>query len=142
MRHIADLQQDNFTDNGPEERLSTLDLDLPAVARRTRGGLDDDAQSKPHVPLSKRQKKTEVKRLLTTRKTLAILVQESGVESLPANVPSHLNTAAAPSTKPPRKFCSVCGYFSNYNCVRCGMLYCSIKCRDTHTETRCLKYTA
>ncbi len=30
---------------------------------------------------------------------------------------------------------------SNYNCTRCGMRYCSIKCNETHKETRCMKFT-
>ena len=51
--------------------------------------------------------------------------------------------AAGPSvTSTARKYCSVCGYASNYNCARCGMKFCSRKCNAVHTETRCLKFTA
>ncbi len=41
-----------------------------------------------------------------------------------------------------RKFCSVCGFASNYNCVNCGFHYCSLNCLKIHSDTRCLKWTA
>jgi zinc finger HIT domain-containing protein 1 len=43
---------------------------------------------------------------------------------------------------PKRKFCSVCGFASNYNCVSCGFHYCSLNCLKIHSDTRCLKWTA
>ena len=50
-------------------------------------------------------------------------------------------TAKAPKSKlPKRKFCSVCGFVSCYNCVVCGALYCSMECQATHKETRCHKW--
>ncbi|KHN74948.1 Zinc finger HIT domain-containing protein 1 [Toxocara canis] len=42
---------------------------------------------------------------------------------------------APPSRYPPRRFCAVCGFFSNYTCIRCGARYCSVKCRDLHNDT-------
>ena len=54
--------------------------------------------------------------------------------------PNYLSVAAAPSTRPPRHFCSVCGFIGQYSCTRCGMRYCSLKCNANHKETRCLKY--
>uniref|UniRef100_A0A915P6M6 HIT-type domain-containing protein n=1 Tax=Meloidogyne floridensis TaxID=298350 RepID=A0A915P6M6_9BILA len=48
---------------------------------------------------------------------------------------------APPSLLPPRKFCAVCGLKSCYTCVKCGAHFCSIPCRDTHVDTRCLKWT-
>jgi len=48
--------------------------------------------------------------------------------------------AARPSVKPPRKFCSVCGFIGHYSCIRCGMRFCSVKCNDNHKETRCMKF--
>uniref|UniRef100_A0A1I7YUI6 HIT-type domain-containing protein n=1 Tax=Steinernema glaseri TaxID=37863 RepID=A0A1I7YUI6_9BILA len=46
-----------------------------------------------------------------------------------------------PSEVPPRKFCTGCGHFANYNCLTCGTGYCSITCRDRHQKTRCMKHT-
>ena len=51
----------------------------------------------------------------------------------------YASISAPPSTKPARHFCSVCGYFGNYTCTRCGMRFCCIKCNKNHKETRCLK---
>ena len=34
--------------------------------------------------------------------------------------PNYLSAQAAPSTKPKRNFCAVCGFPSKYTCVVCG----------------------
>ncbi|VDM49758.1 unnamed protein product [Toxocara canis] len=47
---------------------------------------------------------------------------------------------APPSRYPPRRFCAVCGFFSNYTCIRCGARYCSVKCRDLHNDTRLTQF--
>jgi hypothetical protein len=50
--------------------------------------------------------------------------------------------AAKPSVIPARQcFCSVCGYIGNYTCTRCGSKFCSIKCNESHKETRCFKFS-
>ncbi|KAI8969737.1 hypothetical protein BDB01DRAFT_855537 [Pilobolus umbonatus] len=55
---------------------------------------------------------------------------------------SHYMTCQVqPSIYPSRHFCSVCGYPSQYTCLKCGMKYCSTHCLSTHKETRCLKWT-
>jgi hypothetical protein len=53
---------------------------------------------------------------------------------------NYFSAMAAPSNFPARVFCSVCGFSSKYNCTRCGMKYCSIRCQATHKDTRCLKF--
>lgn len=55
--------------------------------------------------------------------------------------PNYLSANAAPSGKPPRKFCTVCGHQGQYSCTRCGMRYCSLKCNANHKETRCMKFS-
>lgn len=53
---------------------------------------------------------------------------------------NYYSIMAKPSIYPPRQnFCSVCGYLSNYCCLRCGARYCSIKCNEHHKETKCFK---
>eukprot|EP01039_Chlorochromonas_danica_P001212 gene1211-1322_t len=49
--------------------------------------------------------------------------------------------AAPPRIRTTHPFCSVCGYLGHYNCTRCGSRYCSIKCNESHMETRCLKFS-
>lgn len=50
--------------------------------------------------------------------------------------------AAGPSVLPMRQcFCSVCGYIGHYSCTRCGSKFCSIKCNESHKETRCFKFS-
>jgi zinc finger HIT domain-containing protein 1 len=55
----------------------------------------------------------------------------------PAGEPSYLTAAAPPSQRPPMPLCSVCGYKGKYTCLRCGLRYCDIGCRQTHDESRC-----
>ncbi|XP_037945282.1 zinc finger HIT domain-containing protein 1-like isoform X1 [Teleopsis dalmanni] len=46
--------------------------------------------------------------------------------------------AAAPAPKvPPRKYCAVCGYYSNYTCTVCSTRFCSVPCMQIHQNTRC-----
>jgi zinc finger HIT domain-containing protein 1 len=56
------------------------------------------------------------------------------------NFHNYLSVAAKPSKFPTRFFCSVCGYNSKYQCTRCGLRYCSMRCGETHKETRCIKF--
>ncbi|CAO3692387.1 unnamed protein product [Rhizopus stolonifer] len=73
--------------------------------------------------------------IYSTRTNLNALLEESSTTG-------YQTCLVSPSIYPPRKFCSVCGYPSNYKCLKCGMKYCSAKCLGTHSETRCLKWTA
>ena len=74
------------------------------------------------------------------RKNFAQLLEEEAVAN--PDPPSYLSAQAPPSEKPPRLFCAVCGFVSSYTCVVCGARYCSVRCQETHLETRCLKWTA
>lgn len=71
-------------------------------------------------------------------RSLEQVIYEMGYEN--QDSPNYGTISAGPSSKPARKFCSVCGYFGVYACTRCGMRYCSQKCQDHHRETRCLKF--
>ena len=55
--------------------------------------------------------------------------------------PNYLSIAAEPSKLPTRHFCSVCGSFGRYTCVRCGSRFCSIRCNGNHKETSCMKFS-
>ena len=47
-----------------------------------------------------------------------------------------------PSAPPPRKFCEICGYWGRVKCMKCGNMTCSVHCKDTHDEHKCLKFYA
>lgn len=74
------------------------------------------------------------------RKNLAQLVEED--RNYRPEAPNYMSAQATPSKFPPRHFCAVCGFPSNYTCIPCGARYCSVKCLGTHLDTRCLKWTA
>ncbi|KAK4612104.1 SWR1 complex subunit vps71 [Fulvia fulva] len=46
------------------------------------------------------------------------------------------------SAPPPRKFCEICGYWGRVKCMKCGNMTCSVHCKDTHDEHKCLKFYA
>jgi zinc finger HIT domain-containing protein 1 len=76
-------------------------------------------------------------------RSFAGLLDEAMLDRVPAEIATYLSAAAGPATtSTARKFCSVCGFESCYNCARCGMRFCSRKCNAVHAETRCLKFTA
>lgn len=74
------------------------------------------------------------------------LPSETELEALLNAPPLTYNQArsAPPSADapPPRKFCEVCGYFGRARCMKCGAMTCSVMCKDTHDEHRCLKFYA
>lgn len=41
-----------------------------------------------------------------------------------------------------RVFCEICGYWGRAKCMKCGARVCGIECRETHDESRCLKFYA
>ncbi|XP_023324816.1 zinc finger HIT domain-containing protein 1 [Eurytemora carolleeae] len=137
-------------------------LDSAARQRRARKALEslekDNNHEDPHADLVMSKKalslfqedspeKRPKRKTRTTeyykqrfRKNLdQLLDEEAGYDDdyigyLAAQVPS--------SSVPPRSLCAVCGFPSGYTCVTCGTKYCTIRCLDTHQETRCLKWTA
>ena len=55
-------------------------------------------------------------------RSFAAHLDEAMLDRVPREIPTYLTAAAGPSvTSTARKYCSVCGYASNYNCARCGM---------------------
>ncbi|XP_054708969.1 zinc finger HIT domain-containing protein 1-like [Uloborus diversus] len=74
------------------------------------------------------------------RKNFTALLEEE-LANCPPGKFNYIKAVVPPSKYPPRHFCSVCGFSSNYTCVQCGARFCSIKCNGTHKDTRCLKYS-
>lgn len=85
----------------------------------------------------------------------AMEIDTSDLDSLPThseleallNAPplTYAQARSAPppaSAPPPRKFCETCGYWGRVKCMKCGHMTCSVACKETHDEQRCLKFYA
>lgn len=135
-------------------------LDDASRKRRQRKALDaleqDNFQDDPHANLVMHKKAPKFEETLDQkknkkklkgepfkqrfRKNFTALLEE---EQLSCKEPPNYLSACVPSSNlPPRHFCAVCGFPSNYTCISCGTRYCGIKCLKTHQDTRCLKWTA
>lgn len=77
---------------------------------------------------------------------IAPLPTEAELRALLNAPPLTFNQARAgpppENAPPPRRFCEVCGYFGRAKCMKCGAMTCSVMCKDTHDEHRCLKFYA
>jgi len=112
-RHLLELEQDNY---------HAVQIDIPK------------SESMSHVRTTlttdtrKQHKLTpNVRKLLTTRKTLTNLLDEAGFA---AEV--YKDPGVKPGQYPSRTFCSVCGYWGRYGCMKCGDRYCGEACAETH----------
>jgi len=77
------------------------------------------------------------------RKTLdQLLDEDNGVDEEEEESVGYLAAQVHESRRPPRLLCAVCGFPSSYTCVTCGTKYCTLRCLETHQDTRCLKWTA
>lgn len=75
--------------------------------------------------------------------SIILVLDQANLESLPRHVPNYLRAAVGPPSSVARRhFCTVCGFSSNYTCVRCGTRFCSTRCQNIHNDTRCLKFVA
>lgn len=132
QRKVLDaLEKDNFQDlpsNIPEYRLQ--------LNKKLQEKLSADTTSDE---TKRKRGKSESK--LKYRKNFNQLIDEeqNQIEDKKVN---YFSICVPASKFPARKFCSVCGFPSNYTCVQCGMRYCSNNCQLTHKDTRCLKWTA
>lgn len=139
-------------------------LDSAARQRRARKALEsleqDNSHDDPHADLVMSKKalnlfqedspeKRPKRKARTTeyykqrfRKNLEqLLDEESSYEEEDGGI-SYLAAQVPESCKPPRSLCAVCGFPAGYNCVTCGTKYCTLRCLETHQDTRCLKWTA
>ncbi|KAJ2089175.1 Zinc finger HIT domain-containing protein 1, partial [Coemansia sp. RSA 986] len=106
----------------------------------------------------KRANRRETQLLAARKKTLADIIDEetqqasalcarndSDEPTEKLNVYYYMTCVTTPEQgqsprSPVRHFCSICGYKGLYTCVDCGMRYCSLACKSTHADTRCLKH--
>lgn len=122
-RRLAELERENYNENVKIE-LPKLDLQPEYKDKLPKGG----AANRTGVSVNSR-------RILASRKTLV-----NHLDGDPNSAKSYFNAVAPPPDYPPRKLCSICGYWGKVSCIKCGARYCGAKCGETHKETRCLKY--
>ncbi|KAF2148890.1 hypothetical protein K461DRAFT_297375 [Myriangium duriaei CBS 260.36] len=77
---------------------------------------------------------------------VAPTISEEEIEAL-LSAPMLTYNAARSAPPPPttakhRVFCEICGYWGRVKCIKCGARVCGIECKDTHDESRCLKFYA
>ena len=131
-RHLTELEQDNY---------HAIQIDIPKSE-----SLFPSPQKLIIAPRKQHKITPNVRKLLTTRKTLTNLLDEAGFA---ADV--YRDAAVKPGVYPSRTFCSVCGYWGKYGCMKCGDRYCGEACAETHRginpreyelilETRCMKF--
>ena len=66
-----------------------------------------------------------------------VLIFSKGIGNLPPSAPGYLSAVVPPPKEPPRLFCSVCGYWGKYKCMKCALPFCSHDCEVNHQETQC-----
>ncbi|OJD25097.1 hypothetical protein ACJ73_03532 [Blastomyces percursus] len=72
------------------------------------------------------------------------------LEEPPLSYNASLATTALPGrggatqavSKPPRHFCSICGYWGKVKCIKCRARVCGLDCYRVHEETRCDRFYA
>lgn len=113
------------------------------------------SDKRPSVHLSKKST-MNIRTALLYKKNLATLIEESvstingflwkrlisyskGIGNLPPSAPGYLSAVVPPPKEPPRLFCTVCGYWGKYRCMKCALPFCSHDCEVNHQETQCEK---
>lgn len=66
------------------------------------------------------------------------------MESLLSGPPLSYDASRAVATSgiPQRHFCEICGYWGSIKCLKCGARVCGLECKNSHEESRCLKFYA
>lgn len=101
---------------------------------------DDNLEQQQRTTRTKKKERTPDYYQNKFRKNFQQLVEEDRVEAKENKRLTYMDIQCEESDMPPRHFCAVCGFLGQYSCLSCGMRYCSIRCMDTHIDTRCLKW--
>ena len=122
--HVEDVTADEAWDGEEEEQV------MAGVAAAKGKGKGKGA--------AKRKREAEQGgKVRKARLTLDEILDRLGMRAEGAEAPNYVTAAARSCPHPARPFCSVCGYRSQYTCVRCGQRYCQIACQRVHQDTRC-----
>lgn len=124
-----------------KQSYATLDpLARARQAQRHIADLERDNDGDVRIELPKavvpdsRGTSQQVRKILMSRRTLANHLDEAPDAGVWQQLAVRRSTRSAP-----RRFCSVCGDWGKYACMKCGQHYCSQNCGGTHVETRCHK---
>lgn len=151
LRRLDALENDNYAAELEAEALAGDDEYDPeansdeelkvggggASKKRSAKRLRRGAAARAAKPVKKGSKKG----IERWNKSFAQALEEEDVTERPEGMVRYDEIEARPSVKPPRPFCSVCGFHAAYTCTRCFVRFCSVPCGNLHNDTRCLKYT-
>lgn len=145
LRRLDALENDNYAAEAEAEALDgedeydpdadsddALPVATPSSSRRTTKRLRSTSRSS--------KQNVKIMGIEKWNKTLAQAIEEEDASLRPRAMVQYDEIAAAPSSRPVRHFCSVCGYPGPYTCTRCMVRFCSVRCGNIHSETRCLKF--
>ncbi|EKM58064.1 uncharacterized protein PHACADRAFT_171291 [Phanerochaete carnosa HHB-10118-sp] len=137
QRHLDELERSNYSE--PSTLIGGAEDAEEASGGRTGKGRARQATSdKRAAELGKKKKSTmNVRTAVLYKKSFVQLLEESGIASYPAAIPTYVTATAPPPREPPRMICTVCGYYGKYRCRKCGVAYCGKNCESVHDETRC-----
>lgn len=138
---LESLEQDNAC----EDPHADLVMSKKALSLFQDADLDSSFEKRP-----KRKVRTTEYYKQRFRKNLAQLLEEESYQAGEEDQegvgqdqpPGYLSAQVPDSALPPRKLCAVCGFPSPYACSVCGTRYCTLRCLETHQDTRCLKWTS
>ena len=132
---LESLESDNFHDD-PHAGL-TMSKKALSLFKEGEGSNEDGNKRRGNKARKARNSEYYKQRF---RKNFAQLLEEDAVTH--PEPPNYLSAQTSePETRPPRRFCAVCGFMGSYACTTCGARFCSLRCQETHLETRCLKWT-
>ncbi|CAD6931797.1 unnamed protein product [Tilletia controversa] len=116
---------------GERDKTVTHDLELQAAIDSSRRGKNG------RIAVPKEQWTPAVRKILTTKRTFASLISDAAEFPSMHVAPNYFTAQAARPMHASQVMCSICGYWGQYSCVRCGDRYCSHKCGSTHESARC-----
>ncbi|PWN90432.1 hypothetical protein FA10DRAFT_266911 [Acaromyces ingoldii] len=121
---------------------ATLIEDLSKAAAPA-GAAGAGGQATPTAASGKRKQSAELRRIITHRKGFRALLDEAAASSSYDEAPINFKKAIVVSSRYPASHrslappCSICGYWADIKCMRCGDRVCGKRCSETHDETRC-----
>ena len=123
-----------------QRALSSENYSLTGEERKVPAVIDDDA---PDAFAQKRTKKVKNEQKIKTTKLVRPWndLFPTVPEPLEAPAaPTFFSVEAPPSTRPARKFCSICGRLAAYTCPMCQANFCCVRCNGVHKDSRCRKF--
>ncbi|KAE8220980.1 hypothetical protein CF319_g5578 [Tilletia indica] len=123
---------------GERDKAVGLDLELQAAIESANVlGPGSGSGKKGRISVAKEQWTPAARKILTMKRTFASLVSDATEFPSMHVGPNYFTAQASRPRQASRAVCSICGYWGEYSCVKCGDRYCSRKCGTTHESARC-----